>query len=184
MIHSVWSFKKYLEYLVSWHYSDIVTVSLQLLTTNDWPSVMDGLFFKLMRASWCSSVFRTVSEADLCSAAQMSSNWELLAQKSTHSQTRGGSRPLIQLCPLSLMSLNDYNILACHNLANTCQFSVRTRPIGYLPRLWPGSNDDVQFNISVDLYSKASESEREGRVSILVMISSSTSGHELWHLTC
>lgn len=92
------------------------------------------------------------------------SNWELLAQKTTHNQTWGGSRPLSQLCPLSLMSLNDFNILPCHNLANRCQFSVTTWPIGYLPLLWPRSNDDVQFNISVNLYSKASKSENERRV--------------------
>lgn len=41
------------------------------------------------------------------------------------------------------------------------------------------SNEDVQFNISVNHHSKASESESKGRVSILVMISSSTSGNKL-----
>lgn len=118
------------------------------------------------------------------------SNWELLAPKSTRNQTWGGSRPLSQLCPLSLMSLNDFNILPCHNLANRCQFSVPTRPIGYLPELWPRNNDDVQFNISFDLYSRASkwrkEKERKKRgvnFEVSEMISWSTSGNEHWHFT-
>lgn len=90
------------------------------------------------------------------------SNWESLALRTTHNQTWGGSRPRSQLWPLSLMSLNDFNILPCHNLANRCQFSVTTRPIGYLPELWPRNNDDVQFNISVNLYSQASKQRKEG----------------------
>lgn len=90
-------------------------------------------------------------------------NWELLAPNPTHKQTWGGSRPLSQLRPLSLMSPNDSNIPRCHNLANRCQFSVTARPIGYLPELWPGDNDDVQFNISFNLqvqfYSKVFEDD-------------------------
>lgn len=145
---------------------------------------MDGLFLKLLQARWCSSAVIQWAKQASTHAAQMSFNWELLAQKNTHSQARGGLRPFIQPCPLSLMSLNDYNIQACHNLANTCQFSVKTRPIGYLPRFDLRSNEDVQFNISVNHHSKASESESKGRVNVLVMISSSTSGNKLWHLTC
>lgn len=96
-------------------------------------------------------------------AAQMSFNWELLAQKNTHSQARGGLRPFIQPCPLSLMSLNDYNIQACHNLANTCQFSVKTGPTGYLTHFDLRSNEDVQFNISVSHHSKGTWIREQGQ---------------------
>lgn len=76
------------------------------------------------------------------------------------------------------MSLNDYNIQACHNLASTCQFSVKNRPIGYLPHFDLRSNEDVQFNISVNHHSKAFESGGKGSVSVVVTISSTTSGNE------
>lgn len=60
------------------------------------------------------------------------------------------------------MSLNDFNSLPYHIFANRCQFSVTTRPIGYLPWGWPKSNDDVQFNISVNLCQTFTERKKEG----------------------
>lgn len=52
------------------------------------------------------------------------------------------------------MSLNDFNIPPCHSLANGCQFSVMTRPIGhsFQPSSDPGA---MMSDISVNLHSKA-----------------------------
>lgn len=91
-----------------------------------------------------------------------------LALKATHTQAKWGSRPLLQLCPLILMTLNDLNIRPHHNLAKWCLFSAMAGPIGSLPRLWPGRNDDVQFNISV--YASYSEMEKEARHDIVIYV--------------
>lgn len=148
-----------------------------------WPTEMYGIFFKWILAHCRRLAYKQTQAPQPRCPLIHCSNWELLAQKTTHNQTKGGLRPLSQLCPLSLMSLNDFNILPCHNLANRCQFNVTTRPIGYLPQLWPRGNDDVQFNISVNLYSKESKSENEGGGNVSELISWSTSGNRCWRFT-
>lgn len=97
------------------------------------------------------------------------SNWELLAQKLPT------SRPLAQLCPLSLMSLNDFNILLCHILANTSQFSIPTRPIA-----WPRFDPRVMMMYSLTFQSITGISLEGEREQTFTGICCATFGNESW----
>lgn len=79
-----------------------------------------------------------------------SPNWEFSGTETTHTRAKWGSRPLLQLCPLILMTLNDLNIRPHHQFGRMMSAKApRLGPTGSSPRWWPGGNDDVQFNISV-----------------------------------
>lgn len=148
---NVWYCQVFL--LWHWHLSNIMIDWLltgQTCTVHLQNESKSLAYINIHKSSW----HRLSSPHVLSSSALIEKCWQV---KAAHNQTWGGSRPLSQPCPLSLMSLNDFNILPCHNSANRCQFSVMTGPIGYLPQHWPKSNDDVQFNISVNLHSHVSK---------------------------
>lgn len=100
-----------------------------------------------------------VKQTDLIFPLICNSNWEFSGTETTHTQAKWGSRPLLQLCPLILMTLNDLNIRPHHNLAKWCLFSAMAGPIGSMGHgpmgwaLYPGCDPGVMMMYSLTFLS-------------------------------
>lgn len=115
-----------------------------------------------------------VKQTDLIFPLICNSNWEFSGTETTHTQAKWGSRPLLQLCPLILMTLNDLNIRPHHNLAKWCLFSAMAGPIGSMGHgpmgraLYPGCDPGVMmmYSLNISVYASYSETEKEARLNV------------------